>query len=193
MSAKSGNWTRRAGTGLATDRYQQVLGITRDSGDRAGQFRGARRIGPSSPRHQRPLGGLVVDSAVSMVELRRRKPPTMRPLVAKLAAQAKVECRNGRRVGCGVSAASAQVVSSAAGGDDTVGLPAELAQLQRSRATPDGDRCAQEVGFSWERWARTGRPISAETLHKRLRVSAATSGAWVGRSELRIRQRCARP
>lgn len=39
-------------------------------------------------------------------------------------------------------------------------------------------RFAEAMRLNREHWARTGRPISAETLRKRLHLSAATSRAW---------------
>jgi hypothetical protein len=42
----------------------------------------------------------------------------------------------------------------------------------------DGGRFAVAVRLNREHWAETGRPISAETLRKRLRLGAAKSREW---------------
>jgi hypothetical protein len=42
----------------------------------------------------------------------------------------------------------------------------------------DHDRFAEAVRLNREHWAETGRPISAETLRRRLRLGAAKSRAW---------------
>jgi hypothetical protein len=53
----------------------------------------------------------------------------------------------------------------------------------------DRDRFAEAVRLNREHWAQTGRPISAETLRKRLRLGAAKSRAW--RHVIRAKDRAA--
>jgi hypothetical protein len=46
------------------------------------------------------------------------------------------------------------------------------------RVDENDGRSADAVRLNREHWTRTGRPISAETLRKRLHLGAATSRAW---------------
>ncbi|MFC5109071.1 hypothetical protein [Kibdelosporangium philippinense] len=41
----------------------------------------------------------------------------------------------------------------------------------------DGERLAEAMWLNEQHWARAGRPVSAETVHKHLRIGAASSRA----------------
>lgn len=49
--------------------------------------------------------------------------------------------------------------------------PAFIGQMDR-------DRFAEAVRLNREHWVQTGRPISVETLRRRMRLGAAKSCAW---------------